>query len=174
MGAPTKLIVNATRGNVICEHAEIASSAWRRTRGLLGRTGLAAGDGMLIDPAPSIHSAFMRFEFDAVFLDRDLKVVKVVERIRPFRAHSAKHARKVLELAAGEAGRRGLQIGDTLAIEPLPEAAEPPDTHSSGASGPDAEATTLDSAERDDPEARHPARSEQYTGEERMISEQTR
>jgi hypothetical protein len=64
----------------------------------------------------------MRFEFDAVFLDRDLKVVKVVERIRPFRAHSAKRARKVLELAAGEAGRRGLQVGDTLAIEPGPEA----------------------------------------------------
>jgi uncharacterized membrane protein (UPF0127 family) len=121
MAAPTKLIVNATRGTVICEHAEIASTPWRRTRGLLGRSGLGEGEGMLIDPAPSIHSAFMRFEFDAVFLDRDLKVVKVVERIRPFRAHSAKRARKVLELAAGEAGRRGLQVGDTLAIEPRPE-----------------------------------------------------
>jgi uncharacterized protein len=174
MGAPTKLIVNATRGNVICEHAEIASTLWRRTRGLLGRTGLAEGEGMLIEPAPSIHSAFMRFEFDAVFLDRDLKVVKVVERIRPFRAHSAKHARKVLELAAGEASRRGLQIGDTLAIGPLPEAAEPPDTHSSGGSRPDAESTNFDSTEHDDPEARHPARSEHYPREERMSPEQTR
>jgi uncharacterized protein len=171
MTAPTKLIVNATRGNVICEHAEIASTPWRRTRGLLGRTGLAEGEGMLIDPAPSIHSAFMRFEFDAVFLDRDLKVVKVVERIRPFRAHSAKHARKVLELPAGEAGRLGLQVGDTLAIEPLPEAARPPD---SGGGGLEAEYTTFDSSEHDDPEARHPARSEHYPGEERMTSEQTR
>jgi len=174
MAAPTKLIVNATRGNVICEHAEIASTPWRRTRGLLGRAGLPEGDGMLIDPAPSIHSAFMRFEFDAVFLDRDLRVVKVVERIRPFRAHSAKHARKVLELAAGEAGRRGLQVGDTLAIEPLPEAVRPPQTHRSGGGGLEAESKTLDNSEHDDPEARQPARSEHYTGEERMTSEQTR
>jgi uncharacterized protein len=117
MAAATKLILSTTRGNVVCERAEIADTPWRRTRGLLGRTGLGEGEGMLIDPAPSIHSAFMRFEFDAVFLDRDLKVLKVVERIRPFRAHSARHARKVLELAAGEASRRGVQVGDTLAIE---------------------------------------------------------
>jgi uncharacterized membrane protein (UPF0127 family) len=127
MAASPKLIVNATRGNVVCERAEIASSPWRRTRGLLGRDGLQAGDGMLIDPAPSIHSAFMRFEFDAIFLDRDLKVLKVVDRIRPFRAHSARHARKVLELAAGEASRRGVEVGDTLAIEPLPEDQAAPD-----------------------------------------------
>jgi uncharacterized membrane protein (UPF0127 family) len=114
------LIVNTTRGTVVCERAEIADTPWRRTRGLLGRSGLAQGEGMLIDPAPSIHSAFMRFEFDAVFLDRDLKVLKIVEGIRPFRAHAARHARKVLELAAGEARRRGVQVGDVLALQPPP------------------------------------------------------
>jgi uncharacterized membrane protein (UPF0127 family) len=116
MAATTKLIVNTTRGNVVCERSEIADTAWRRARGLLGRSGLAPGEGMLIDPAPSIHSAFMRFEFDAVFLDRDLQVLKIVEGIRPFRAHAARHARKVLELAAGEARRRGVQVGDVLAL----------------------------------------------------------
>jgi uncharacterized membrane protein (UPF0127 family) len=114
-------IISATRGNVICERAEIASTVWRRTRGLLGRKELPQDEGILLEPAPSIHSAFMRFEFDAVFLDRDLKVIKVVERIRPFRAHAARHARKVLELAAGEARRRGVQVGDTLAMEPVAE-----------------------------------------------------
>jgi uncharacterized membrane protein (UPF0127 family) len=122
MAAPTKSILSVTRGNVICERAEIANTVWRRTRGLLGRSALAEGEGILLEPAPSIHSAFMRFEFDAIFLDRDLKVLKVVERIRPFRAHGAKHARKVLELAAGEAGRRGVQVGDTLVVEPILDA----------------------------------------------------
>jgi uncharacterized membrane protein (UPF0127 family) len=126
MAAAAKLIVNKTRGTVVCERAEIASTPWRRTRGLLGRDGLKAGEGMLIEPAPSIHSAFMRFEFDAVFLDRNLEVLKVVERIRPFRAHSARHARKVLELAAGEASRRGVQVGDLLAVEPLPASQDSP------------------------------------------------
>jgi uncharacterized membrane protein (UPF0127 family) len=121
MAAPTKLILSATRGNVICEQAEIANTPWRRARGLLGRSGLEQGEGMLLEPAPSIHSAFMRFEFDAVFLDRELEVLRVVERIRPFRAYSVRHARKVLELAAGEAGRRGVQVGDTLVLKEISE-----------------------------------------------------
>ncbi len=111
-----KVVLSETRGNVICERTEIANTPWRRLRGLLGRKGLPAGDGILIEPAPSIHSAFMRFEFDAVFLDRDLTVLKVVERIPPWRAHSAKRSRKVLELAAGEIERRGVQVGDSLSV----------------------------------------------------------
>jgi uncharacterized membrane protein (UPF0127 family) len=123
MAAPTQLILSATSGNVICERAEIADTPWRRARGLLGRSGLGQGEGMLLEPAPSIHSAFMRFEFDAIFLDRELEVLRVVERIRPFRAYSVRHARKVLELAAGEAERRGVQVGDTLVLKEISEPA---------------------------------------------------
>ena len=110
---------------------------------------------MLIDPAPSIHSAFMRFEFDAVFLDRDLKVLKIVEGIRPFRAHGARHARKVLELAAGEARRRGVQVGDVLALQPPPG-----DESSPGGNPPESE------DERD-------TRGAAVPGEGGMTSEQT-
>jgi uncharacterized membrane protein (UPF0127 family) len=114
----TAVIVNETRGNTVCERAEIADNPWTRLRGLLGRDSLAAGDGMLIVPAPSIHSAFMRFDFDAVFVDREMRVVKLAERIPPWRARSAKGARSVLELAAGEIATRGLQVGDQLAVKP--------------------------------------------------------
>ena len=112
----TFIIVNQTRGTTVCEHAEIADNPWTRLRGLLGRDSLASDRGMLISPAPSIHSAFMRFDFDAVFLDREMHVVKISERIPPWRARSAKGARSVLELAAGEASRRGVQVGDELAV----------------------------------------------------------
>jgi uncharacterized membrane protein (UPF0127 family) len=119
----TTRIVNETRGGVVCERTELADSPWRRLRGLLGRDSLAAGDGMLLTPSPSIHSAFMRFDFDAIFLDRDMRVVRIAERIPPWRARSAKGARSVLELAAGQASERGVQVGDVLAVTgPEPEA----------------------------------------------------
>ena len=111
------MILSRTRGNVVCEQTEIADTPWTRLRGLLGRADLPEGHGMLITPAPSIHSAFMRFEFDAVFLDREMQVVKTSERIPPWRARSAKRARSVLELASGEIGRRGVQVGDVLAVD---------------------------------------------------------
>lgn len=114
----TTPILNQTRGTVVCEQWEDASNPWSRLRGLLGRSELPAGDGMLLTPSPSIHSAFMRFEFDAIFLDRELRVVKVAERIPKWRTRSAKGARSVLEIAAGEAERRGVEVGDQLAIEP--------------------------------------------------------
>lgn len=110
------VIVNETRGTVVCEHAEIADNPWRRLIGLMGRRGLPPGHGMWIKPAPSIHSAFMRFDFDAVFLDRDLRVVRIAEQIPPWRARVAKGSHSVLELSAGQSAARGLQVGDVLAV----------------------------------------------------------
>lgn len=113
----TTVIRNHTRGNVVCERTEVASTVWRRLRGLLGRAELPEGEGMLFEHESSIHSAFMRFRFDAVFLDRDLRIVKLAERIPPWRAVGARGARNVLELAAGQISGRGLQLGDELAVD---------------------------------------------------------
>jgi uncharacterized membrane protein (UPF0127 family) len=82
----------------------------------MGRQGLPAGEGMLLRPAPSIHTAFMRFSIDALFLDRDLRVLDIVEDLRPWRIASERRARAVLELAAGESARCGVQVGDRLAL----------------------------------------------------------
>lgn len=94
----------------------MADNPWLRLKGLLGRDSLPAGEGILLTPSPSIHSAFMRFEFDAVFLDRNLKVLRLVERMPAWKTRAAKGAKSVLELAAGEIQRRGLQVGDELAV----------------------------------------------------------
>jgi uncharacterized membrane protein (UPF0127 family) len=102
-------------GRVVCGRCEVASGFFVRARGLLGRSGLAAGEGMLITKSWSIHTAFMRFPIDAVFLDRDLRVRKVVATIRPFRVAAAPRSRHVLELAAGEAARVGIDVGLRLA-----------------------------------------------------------
>ena len=65
--------------------AEVAESAFERMRGLIGRTGLAHGTGMLITKCNCIHTFFMKFPIDATFLDRKGDVVKVVRNIRPWR-----------------------------------------------------------------------------------------
>lgn len=94
----------------------IADRPVRRMRGLLGRRELPAGDGILLQPAPSIHTAFMRFPIDVVFTDRNLHVLKVVADMPAWRTASARRARSALELAAGEAARREISVGDQLAV----------------------------------------------------------
>jgi hypothetical protein len=83
-------------------------------RGLLGRRSLASGEGLLLKPASSVHTFFMRFPIDVVFLDRDLRVLSIAHDLRPWRAAGRPGARAVLELPAGECERRGLQPGDCL------------------------------------------------------------
>src|SRR5436305_449566 len=108
------LVRRSADGAVVCERCEIPESAFGRMRGLLGRDGLEPGGGMLIDRAPSIHMFFMRFAIDVVFLDRDRKVVRVVERLRPWRVASARRAVAALELPAGAAAAAGVAVGDVL------------------------------------------------------------
>jgi uncharacterized protein len=83
-------------------------------RGLLGRRGLDSGEGLLLRPAASVHTFFMRFPIDVVFLGRDGEVLKVAAHVAPWRTAAARGAKAVVELAAGEAERRGVRAGDRL------------------------------------------------------------
>jgi uncharacterized protein len=103
-------------GDLVCERCELATTVGKRMKGLLGRRGLPAGTGMLIRPASSIHMFFMRFPIDAVFLDRELRVIGIAEHLRPWRIAWRRGAHSVLELAAGEAGRRRLKVGERLLL----------------------------------------------------------
>jgi len=106
-------------GAVVCERCEVPESSFGRARGLLGRDGLEAGEGMLIDRAGSVHMFFMRFPIDVVFLDRDLKVVGVRHGLRPWQVAAARRAVAALELPAGAAAEAGIEEGDVLALENL-------------------------------------------------------
>ncbi len=100
----------------MCERCLLAETALTRMRGLLGRRELPSGEGILLKPASSVHMAFMRFPIDAVFLDRDLRVVKIAADLQPWRVAGSRGAKAVLEIPAGEAARRGLTVGDRLAV----------------------------------------------------------
>jgi uncharacterized membrane protein (UPF0127 family) len=103
-------------GRVVCERCGVAASFWARARGLLGRRALGEDEGLLIRTW-SIHMFFMRFAIDAVFLDRERRVVRIVPELSPWRTASCRGAREVVELAAGETARRGLEVGDRLVLD---------------------------------------------------------
>jgi uncharacterized protein len=102
-------------GTVVCERCALAVNPWTRFRGLMGRASLDAGEGMLFRPAGSIHMFFMRFPIDAVFCDRELRVLKVARDLRPWKTAGARGAKVVIELAAGAAA--GLEPGDQLSLD---------------------------------------------------------
>jgi hypothetical protein len=102
-------------GRVVAESVTVADSTLRRLRGLLGKRDLPSGHGVLLRPAWSIHTAFMQFPIDVVFLDADQIVIKIVPNLSPFKTASCRGAREIVELRAGECERRGLALGDRVA-----------------------------------------------------------
>jgi uncharacterized protein len=125
-------------GQVLCEHCVLADTLWRRMRGLLGRRELNTGEGIVLRPSWSIHTFFMRFAIDVVFVDADQVVRKVVGSLKPWRTATCRGARDVVELRAGECERLGLAAGDRLAWAARPgrppAAAAPQSTNGRGPS----------------------------------------
>ena len=101
---------------VVCARVALADGPLSRLRGLLGRRGLDSGEGLLLSPTPSIHTCFMRFAIDAVFLDSELRVLDVRPDLRPWRFAGVRRSRAVLELGSGEAARLGLEPGLKLEL----------------------------------------------------------
>lgn len=101
---------------MIAKNAVIAESAKLRLIGLMGRERMDEFDGMLLNPCNSIHTFFMRFAIDVVFLNKNFEVIRVIENLPPWRATRPYfRASQVLELAAGTLAGR-LNAGDRLEI----------------------------------------------------------
>ena len=114
---PTRTARVVTGGsNVVCERCEVVERMLPRMRGLLGRSGLAAGEGMLLNPAPSVMTFFMRFPIDVVFIDKAQTIVKIVHDMGRWRIAGARKAVAALELPAGTAAALGLEPGMSLVL----------------------------------------------------------
>lgn len=120
--AGSAVIVRAD-DRVVCERCLVADRPLARMRGLLGRKALPRGEAILLRPAGSIHTFFMKFPIDVVFLDAENRVLRIAHRVAPWRTAAKRSAAAVLELAAGECERRGLREGDRLELAPLRSAA---------------------------------------------------
>ena len=110
---------NQTRNTVLAMAAEVADSSAKRRVGLLKHKKLDPGDGLWITPCESVHTFFMKFAIDLVYLDRQKRVRKVRHAVPPWRLSACLTAHSILELPAGTAKQTGTQRGDTLAIEPV-------------------------------------------------------
>ena len=111
---------NQTRNTVLAAAAEVADTSAKRRTGLLKHTRLAPGEGLWIKPCESVHTFFMKFAIDLVYLDRKLQVRKVRHAVPPWRLSACLTAHSILELPAGAAKQTGTETGDQLAIEPVP------------------------------------------------------
>lgn len=99
--------------------AEVADTALARLVGLLGRASLDPGEGLVIEPCSSIHTCFMRFPIDVLFVDRDGLAVRAAREVRPFRAAlGGPYARRAIELPAGTLARMGIEPGVRVSLLP--------------------------------------------------------
>lgn len=99
----------------LCElRVERASTFWSRLKGLMGRRSLGPNQGLFIAPCNSVHTAFMRFPIDLVFIDRKGEVLQVTHHLQPWRVATCLKAAAVLELRSGGALARRLEAGIVL------------------------------------------------------------
>jgi uncharacterized membrane protein (UPF0127 family) len=111
-------VVNLERGGELATQLEVAASGPVRRKGLLGRDGLKPGEGLWIVPCESVHTFFMRFPIDLVYLDREHRVKKVRNAVGAWRMSACFSAHSVLELPAGTIRDTRTQAGDTLEFTP--------------------------------------------------------
>jgi len=105
--------INTTRGVRLTECARVADGFYTRLIGLLRDRQLEHGDGLWIVPCNSIHSIGMKFIFDAVFLDKELRVVHLMQEMKPWRiSKMVFSSHSVLEVPAGIIAQTGTEIGD--------------------------------------------------------------
>ena len=112
-------ISNLTRHTVLATCLEVADSGHKRSKGLLGRARLSPGEGLWILPCESVHTFFMQFPIDLVYLDRKHRIRKLRSEMPPWRVSACLSAHSVLELGAGTIRNTQTQPGDLLEFSPV-------------------------------------------------------
>lgn len=112
------LLRNERAEQVLASQIELAGDSKTRRRGLLGRDRLEPGHALVIAPCGSVHTFFMRFSIDVLFITRKGRVVKCAHEVRPWRIALALTAYAAIELPAGTLRRTGTRRGDQLLLTP--------------------------------------------------------
>jgi len=117
---PVFSAVNVTTKNELGERISKAVTFFQRTRGLLGRKKIKKGEGLYIPACRSIHTFFMRFTIDVVFINHDNRITRVVPGLVPFRiAFGPRNTAGVLELPAGTIKDNRCVAGDEIFFIPI-------------------------------------------------------
>jgi uncharacterized membrane protein (UPF0127 family) len=113
------LVRNQTRDTILADAADVADTSAKRRTGLLKHSRLNPGEGLWIVPCESVHTFFMKFPIDLVYLDRSKKVRKVRNAVPAWRLSACLAAHSILELPAGTVERTRTEAGDQLIFEDL-------------------------------------------------------
>lgn len=105
-------------GRILLERVMVTSTLGEKMKGLLGRQGLDEQEGMFFDACRSVHTFFMKFEIDVLFCSRQMRVVEIFNRVRPWRMAvcSKFDGVSVLEMKGGRIEQLGIKTGDSLRI----------------------------------------------------------
>jgi len=118
MATETVKIFNTTRDSVLGDRISVAETSLSRMVGLLGKSGLEPGTGLLIIPSQAIHTIAMKFPIDVLFVDRKWRVVHAHPAMPPFRLSAIYfRARCVIELPVGVITETSTKVGDQLSVE---------------------------------------------------------
>jgi uncharacterized membrane protein (UPF0127 family) len=109
---------NQRTGRVLAERLLPALDSAARKTGLLKHTSLADGEAMIIAPSNAVHTWFMKFDLDLLFVGRDGRVVKTRAAVKPWRMSAALRAFAVIEMRAGTLDDRDTRPGDVLEVVP--------------------------------------------------------
>lgn len=102
---------------ILAQNITVADGLWSRMKGLLGKKRLSKGDGLLLSPCTSVHTFFMKFPIDVIFLDRNNKVIRLYKNLKPNRLTQIHfRAKKAIEFSAGMANKWKLAEGHTLKL----------------------------------------------------------
>jgi len=104
-------------GRIVIPHVEVAADLWRQTIGLMGRKEMVPDGGLFIPHCNAIHTAFLRFPIDVLFLDREMKVVRLITELAPWRVIGfVRGAKSVVELPAGTLSRKRIVVGQQFTL----------------------------------------------------------
>ncbi len=112
-------VVDVSRNTELASNVELADTSARRSKGLLGRSGLGAGEGLWIVPCESVHTFGMRFAIDLVYLDRQNRIRKIRRNVVPWRMSACLTAHSVIELPSGAIQEQNVQRGDQIEFFPI-------------------------------------------------------
>lgn len=110
-------IINKNNNSVVSEEVIFANTPLKRMKGLLGRKELKKGQALVIKPCNSIHTFFMRFSIDVLFVDKENRVVKIISCLKPSRLSLVYfNSAFVVELPTGTIQSASIKEGDTLLL----------------------------------------------------------
>lgn len=110
-------LVNPDNGRTIAESVELANTFFTRLKGLMFRETLSDGGGLYLHPCKSIHTFFMKFPIDVLYVDENGKIVGLEEKLKPGKiGKNVPKAASVIELSSGSIRKNRLNLGQIVKL----------------------------------------------------------